>query len=744
MSPPDPARPEIEPTVGTLRVAGGARQGDAAPWAASLTPPPRAVRGRESQRLFLLLDLSGPATPHLYRELREATAQAYWSTAGSITAALRQAAVAANRHLFEFNLHAAPSDRSYGGLACAVLQGEDLFVLRAGPVQACVLHRGQLAGLSGDEPPPQLGVGALPDVRLDHAFVAVGDTLLLASSALAQETGEAALARLLPRAEVAEVLAGLEQLGSGSDFVALVARLAPPSAAPRAPPPAPPEAKQPKMQPRVRVLRRRKRAVERPAEKRPAPAPAEPREPPPRLRKPRQRPKRVRRAGPGLGTRLKGRAKAIGRGFAAAGAWLSSGTITLFRRMLPGPERDARRRARPPRPAPKENRAVMMSVAIGIPVLLAIVVAVTYYGVPGREQRFGSLVRQANKEVGLAQAAQNTPEEARVHWQAAQDYARRAVKERPGDPEAASLLAQAQDALDTLDGIIELAPVQLAEFGRGDALRQVVVHGDKAFVLDPGAGWVEELTLSPTGDGVAEKRYLIHEEQEIGSGVVGKLVDLVWAGPGGERQTSSLVVFEEGGALVSYDPAWGGEDGGLQLTRSLLGTPPAGAARAVDSFEGNLYVLDTGEEQVWRYKPRGDTYPDQPDRYFVTSPSKSLATALDIAIDGHIYILYIDGTILKFLRGEPQPFEVGGVPAGIGEAVALALDSAGGSGMVYVADRGGEQGVGRVIVLEPDGTFHAQFRAEDVLGELESLVVNEAAGRLYVFSGGRLFAAALP
>ena len=64
--------------------------------------------------------------------------------------------------------------------------------------------------------------------------------------------------------------------------------------------------------------------------------------------------------------------------------------------------------------------------------------------------------------------------------------------------------------------------------------------------------------------------------------------------------------------------------------------------------------------------------------------------------------------------------------------------------MVYVADRGGEQGVGRVIVLEPDGTFHAQFRAEDVFGELESLVVNEAAGRLYAFSGGRLFAATLP
>jgi hypothetical protein len=166
--------PQVEPTIGTLRVVGGTRA-DAAPCAAMLTPSPRAARGREGERLLILLDLTGPASPRLYREMREVVAQAYWSTAGSITAALRQAAVAANRHLFRFNLHAAPSDRCYSGFTCTVIRGDDLFVLQAGPAQACVLHgRHRLECFSPGEELPPLGMGAMADVRLHHTFVAFG------------------------------------------------------------------------------------------------------------------------------------------------------------------------------------------------------------------------------------------------------------------------------------------------------------------------------------------------------------------------------------------------------------------------------------------------------------------------------------------------------------------------------------------------------------------------------------------
>jgi hypothetical protein len=112
-----------------------------------------------------------------------------------------------------------------------------------------------------------------------------------------------------------------------------------------------------------------------------------------------------------------------------------------------------------------------------------------------------------------------------------------------------------------------------------------------------------------------------------------------------------------------------------------------------------------------------------------------------MAIDGNVYILYHDGTILKFLQGEQQlAFDVRGLPDDIVEPVALAVDPDGSSDVIYVADRGNR----RVVVLELDGTFRAQFRADDAFDALEALAVDQAAGRLYVVSGGRLYAASLP
>jgi hypothetical protein len=222
------------------------------------------------------------------------------------------------------------------------------------------------------------------------------------------------------------------------------------------------------------------------------------------------------------------------------------------------------------------------------------------------------------------------------------------------------------------------------------------------------------------------------------------MVDFVWVDQGDERRTSVLLILEEkDGALLSYDPAWMDEAGNPRLKRSFLDTPPTGMPKAVGSFDGRFYVLDALADesgQIWRYQPVGDTYPDQPERYFVDPPPKPLVDALDMAIDGNIYILYADGTILKFLGGQPEDFDVRGLPGDLGHAVAFAVDADGNSRAVYVADRGNE----RVVVLESDGAFQSQFRAEGVFDDLEALAVDEAGKRLYVLSGGRFYIASLP
>ena len=111
-----------------------------------------------------------------------------------------------------------------------------------------------------------------------------------------------------------------------------------------------------------------------------------------------------------------------------------------------------------------------------------------------------------------------------------------------------------------------------------------------------------------------------------------------------------------------------------------------------------------------------------------------------MAIDGYIYVLYDDGTILKFLSGQPEPFEVRGVPGDLSQAVALAADPSGRGRQIYVADRENQ----RVVRLSPDGAFEVQYRADEGFAELESLAIDETAGRLYLVSEGHLYVAPLP
>ncbi|MBN1976450.1 MAG: hypothetical protein JW918_03525 [Anaerolineae bacterium] len=763
----DSANLQTDPVVGALRVAGGARR-DAAPCAMMVAPPPRAARGREGERLFILLDLTGPVTPHLYREMREVVMQEYWSTRGSVTAAMRQATAAANRHLFQFNLSVTSSNRCYGGLALAVLHGEDIFIVQTGPGRTCVLRRNQFECFPRGEELPHLGMGVVADVRLYHTFAAIGDTLLLVSSSLARAAGDAGLARVLPRPGVDEVLAGLEQVGAGVDFIALVARLVLPAAAPRvvAPPratAAPPQPGVPPLQPETSTaqetswrsisarvtegLQRTRSQTPRPAEA--LDLPPAPRPEPPVLPEPARKPgpalgervwKDVQVVGRGFGERVKDGARAVGHGIVAAGTAVADGARALFRRMLPGAERRARRQERQPRPVPKENRVVMMAIAIGLPILMGIFVWLAWKAF-GEQTRLENLKALAAQEVQQAQTA-SVVSETRQHWNAVLGYAERIAELQPEDAEAVELREQASRAIDELDGIVRLAFVKMGNFGESSVPRQLVVHGQTIFVLDPAAGWAAQVDFNLTGDGSIVPEMpstFARTGLEVDGSTIGSLVDFAWVEPGSGRMAGGLVILDENGGIVGYDPAWGSEAGEPHLTRSLLGKPPR-VPRAVDSFEGRLYVLDPSEEQIWRYEPQGDLYPDLPSPYFVVPPIRPLGDAMDMAIDANIYVLHADGTIDKYLSGEAQVFDTGGVPGGFNQPIALAVDPDGDSGRVYVADAGGKC----VVVLGADGAFCAQFRADEAFDALEALAVDEAAGRFYAFSGGQLYVAPLP
>ena len=92
---------KLEVEVAHIHIVGGAPRITPPPGALAEVAPRRAARGRADDVLFISLGLTmpEPASPGLADHLARMASDAYFGTPGSITAALREAAMEVNAHL---------------------------------------------------------------------------------------------------------------------------------------------------------------------------------------------------------------------------------------------------------------------------------------------------------------------------------------------------------------------------------------------------------------------------------------------------------------------------------------------------------------------------------------------------------------------------------------------------------------------------------------------------------------------
>ena len=375
---------------------------------------------------------------------------------------------------------------------------------------------------------------------------------------------------------------------------------------------------------------------------------------------------------------------------------------------------------------------VLAGFAVFIPVMVAVLVTSTYMQY-STMARFQALLAGAQNDA--TQAATLRDQAARrARWASAYTQAVTALLVRPGAPEARQVRDDAQRALDQIDNVVRLKTSLLWDF-KTPGSRRLAAQGVNVFVLDRTANRVFQLTLNESGDGVTDRGEpptRAYKTQNVSDRQVGDLIDLVWMPAGGARTRSSLLVLDSGG-LLEYDLAW-------NVSSVSLGQGPVPlGARAVSAFGGNLYVLDPATSHLWRYRPQGSGYAAA-ESYFDPPPG-DLTAAIDVAIDGSVYVLHADGRIRKFFGGKERPFAASGIADPIKRPVALSVDAEARGGAVYVADAGGA----RIVQLNTDGAFVRQLRAiGDAFDALEDVLVDERGGRLFVMSGGKLHGARLP
>lgn len=219
---------------------------------------------------------------------------------------------------------------------------------------------------------------------------------------------------------------------------------------------------------------------------------------------------------------------------------------------------------------------------------------------------------------------------------------------------------------------------------------------------------------------------LIGSGDKIGDLTVGTLEGAAWG-------DGAPIVFD-GSSAFTFDPTkatW------TKRPVGTFGSPHTGIV-ATNGYAGNLYLLKPDTAQILKFS--AGSFSSAPEDWTSGMNATDLGSAVDMAIDGHIYVLLKDGRILDLYRSTLQAPVAPNVTPPISDAVALSEQPD--RPYFYIAD-----GQGRIIRLTRDGKLVQQFESktgEPSLSGIKDIVVDDGTSTAYILTDKELLTVRLP
>ncbi len=722
---------ELQALTGQLHIINGQRQeGEMIPGLLAQPAPGKTARGRNQDFLFVHLTLTGPLdeTRSLSLDLVDAISATFYQSTGSVTAALRQAVNHVNQILLQSNMVAGNTARE-GAVCCAVLRGDELFMVQTGESFAAIGRNFGVERLPPHKPErvTPLGRTAGLDVRFYHNRLESGDTLLLADPRLGHLPPQA----FQPALVGAEVEMGIEKLaemiGSASGRVILVEFSDEPII---------------EYQDLTRHTPR--------TQPHPAVTPREPvRATPPTSN--RQQPLRPQTPSPDLEQTARRATAQTARGLAKGTSFVAD-MLTRLRPPTPPQEKTT--------PDDGIHWAIPASIAILVPLIIGIILVIVY--MQRSEVRQMTELRQ-NMALALndAQTAPD-PALAAIKYHEVLTLAQSAEAIVPNDPEVVRIRQTAQDSLDALDGITRLSTTLLYEYAPEINLTSVVLQpgeNGSIYVLDQAGNQVFLHHTDPSYQSLLpgtlddpQPEQLFFEGQVIGNHIVGQMVDMIWRPQGASVSRDGLIVLDQRGAVLTYQTDFG-DSRAIPMGLSADWRLPV----AITLYNERFYILDVGIGQIWRYFPDGDNYTITADDQMVALPAGvDGSLAVDLAIyseDASLLLAFQQGRLGYYnTRGGTTQWSEqdllaaeGGLKLPLLQISAAKLIGRGLNQSIFVADPGS----GRIVQISRGGNILAQYKATDPSGlELFSQITDfdippDPPFRIVVTAGNKLYIATL-
>lgn len=703
---------EYEALVGHLYVVGGRSISAAPPGTLVEVAPRKAARGREADTFFVLVLPSGEtiAPAAFYEQMSQLSAEKYFNSSGSVTAGLRSVFNALNENLYEHNLDTTQPTHYEANVLCAVLRGNDLYLAKVGAGVALFRHGDDLqslpADLTNDEAlfGPPLGVQPVPAIKMARYEVETGTRLVLADVGLA-DVGLEAIKPATDAPNIGELLVALRAIGPRQMILTAV-EFVPPAA------PAPLATAEGES---TRKLGKPRAAADPKADAKADPAP-ETLKPP--------RPSRLEIP---LRTGLSRGSFALGRLFGLFGRLLDM--------VMPPPPKDDRRSL--------WSHPAVAGLTVFIPLLVVILVLVMWLSGTGASE-FDLCVEEAERAGETARSIPSSDVPGTLAaWNAVIEVTESCNDIREGDVTILALTAEAQQVIDYLLQIDRRDPIPLASIPQA-GLTRVVLQGDDLYTLDNSNDLVYRVKLTPDGRSVVagsqQPIQSMRRTAAVEEFVLGDIFDIAWAeDDAGLSQGNVLVALDRTGVLVECPPRF--LDSLSCEAQRLPNVETWGEPVAMYFWQGRLYLLDPGANQIWRYDPGPGAYTNVPIEYFVGEGRPDIRRAIDFAIDdtGNVYILMNDGVIARFRSAEQQPFGFASFPDNfqLASADAMFLNTDPIAQGLYIVNRNNRT----IYETTMAGTFIAAYRAldEDLFAGVADVVVDMNLQMIYVASGNSIF-----
>jgi hypothetical protein len=239
---------------------------------------------------------------------------------------------------------------------------------------------------------------------------------------------------------------------------------------------------------------------------------------------------------------------------------------------------------------------------------------------------------------------------------------------------------------------------------------------------------------------------LLRPDEQIGPFVSSPIREMLW-------REGNIIALDRGDQLFPiYHVFLRSGDGWLanQLNQTEHMEPATGDL-PMATFGGHLYIWDAKERQLFRYY--SGMYADLPQPWITDAGNAPLDQIVDIEIDGRVWLLSRDASVLVFeggrlIRQIPPPDLT--VPVSNVSRFVVTADHYSEDGLtleqpgyIYILDLRNE----RVLqISKEDGTLiqQMQARTRGPLNQVSDLAVDESRDTIYFANGPRVLRSALP